>query len=339
MNALLWNRSSCYSPPSFRTLSEIKSGDIQRALRTRTKVLRTKSMILGSFTWNLKWVLPGDRQTKLPCLFSDGPGEWVQGASTRATCAVAVLSQNDPSVPPRTHADSYRLALVTTGAFLGNHSKTGKPPGDRRCHGESRQPCCHSRPPLPPHGARPARPWSRLSWKFSVQPHEGPWKFLNTFLPGCALQDQAKNQKAWPARPWRCEGPVEVQLLYVKDAEFLATLVGVPGPAHTGREAAATGPEQVTPCHALVSICPKGLREARLCLSERQPGEGAWSQEEWLRWSCEAWRGQDVGTSEMFSISEGLSHGKELQRASVCVYFRSVKKSFTENWWERPQGG
>ena len=113
-------------------------------------MLRTKSMILGSFTWNLKWVLPGDRQTKLPCLFSDGPGEWVQGASTRATCAVAVLSQNDPSVPPRTHADSYRLALVTTGAFLGNHSKTGKPPGDRRCHGESRQPCCHSRPPLPP---------------------------------------------------------------------------------------------------------------------------------------------------------------------------------------------
>jgi len=75
-------------------------------------------------------------------------------------------------------------------------------------------------------------------------------------------------------------------VLYVKAAEFLATLAGILGSAHTGREAAATGPEQVAPHRALVSICPKGHRETWPCPSERQPGEGPWSHEEWLRWSC-----------------------------------------------------
>ena len=319
------NCSSRYSPSSCRTLSKIKSGASQRALRTRTKVLRTKSMILGSFTWNLFWPQPQVVSASWQAIkaallvLRQTRGMGAGGYYTCHLCHGSAQPEWPFRAAPGTHADSCTLALVTAGAFLGNHSvKLGSQLDTTGARGQPPAPLPLSWPPLPPHRARPARPWSQFSVLSPAG--EGPWKFLNTFFPGCALQDQAKNQKAWPAGHGSVRGLLKFICYMWKPLSFWlhwrASWVQHTRAERLLRLALSRSPHAV-PWFPSVQRDAEILRPARV---KGSPVKGLRAMKNGWDGAVKSGKGKtSVGTSEMFSIFEGLSHGKELQRASMCV--------------------
>ena len=92
--------------------------------------------------------------------------------------------------------------LLHTGScdrwcLLGkSQCKTGEPARHHRCAGPAASPAATQLASPPTSQSQASQTLSQAFLEVLSPAGEGPWKFLNTFFPGCAQQDQAKNQKA-----------------------------------------------------------------------------------------------------------------------------------------------